>query len=132
MADTHRLRSALVTLLANNTSKSITAQRVRDWLLSSLLRNYPAPLTSATPTLSDDDVFVALDGTNNTVTVALPDPATSAHRVLFIKAVNVANAVTLTGTIDGGSGYTFTTAMDAVILACNGTTWHIFGEFLNV
>lgn len=130
MADTHRERAALVTLLADNTSGAISPQDVRDQLLSSLLRNVTT-YTALTPTIDDDDVVVLLDGTSNTVAAALPAVATSTHRILFIKCINKDNAVTLTGDVEGGSGYTFTTVLDAVILACNGSEWYILSEFLN-
>lgn len=130
MADTHRERAALVTLLADNTSGAISAQDHRDQLLSSLLRNVTT-YTALTPTIDDDDVVVLLDGTSNTVAAALPAVATSTHRILFIKCINKDNAVTLTGDVEGGSGYTFATVLDALILACNGSEWYILSEFLN-
>ncbi len=130
MADTHRERAALATLLADNTAGGISAQDHRDQLLSSLLRNVTT-YTALTPTIDDDDVVVLLDGTSNTVAAALPAVAGATHRILFIKAINTANAVTLTGDVEGGAGYSFVTALDAVILACNGSEWYILGEFTN-
>lgn len=128
MADTNRLRSALVALLADNTTNDIQEQDLRDWLLSTLLRRVTTYNTE-TPTISDDDVFVLLDGSNNTVAAALT-PA--AHRIHFIKAVDVSNAVTLTGAnIDGVSGYAFASAGDAILIAGDGTEFHVFAELLN-
>lgn len=134
MADTHRERSALVALLADNTAGDISAQDIRDWLLSTLLRNVTT-YSSSTPTIDDDDVVVLLDGTSNTVAAALPAAASSANRILLVKAINIDNAVALDPGSDNLEGtttdYTFATANDAIIIACDGTAWHILAEFLN-
>lgn len=133
MADTHRERSALVTLLADNTSGGIAEQDHRDQLLSSLLRN-TTTYSSLTPTIDDDDVMVLLDGTSNTVTALLATPSSS-YPIKFVKAVNIANTVALdpgANNLDGStSDYVFATANDAIIVGWDGSGWQIFGEFLN-
>lgn len=133
MADTHRERAALVTLLADNTSGAISPQDHRDQLLSSQLRNCTTYATS-TPTIDDDDVVVLLDGSSNTVTAALPTgPETGT--LLLVKAINVTNAVALdpgANNLEGATAdYTFTTVNDAILVAWDGSAWWILSEFLN-
>lgn len=133
MADTHRERSALVTLLADNTSGAISPQDHRDQLLSSLLRNVTT-YTASTPTIDDDDVVVLLDGTSNTVTALLATP-TSSFPIKFVKAVNIDNAVALdpgANNLEGATtDYTFATVNDSLIVCWTGSAWVILAEFLN-
>jgi len=133
MADTHRERSALAALLADNTSQDVSAQDIRDWLLSSLLRNVTT-LSSATPTIDDDDVVILLDGTSNTVVATLATPA-SGYPIKFVKAINIDNQVDLdpaANNLEGAaSDYTFATVNDAIIIAWDGSAWWILAEFLN-
>lgn len=133
MADTPRERSAIAALLEIGGNQAINAQDVRDWLLSSLLRNVTT-YSSLTPTIDDDDVMVLLDGTSNTVTALLATPS-SGYPIHFVKAVNIANAVALdpgANNLDGTTtDYTFVTANDAIIVGWDGSGWQIFGEMLN-
>ena len=58
MADTRRTLAALQTLLADNTSGAITAQAVRDFLVSAMqpqtLNGFRLTLTTATPVTTSD------------------------------------------------------------------------------
>lgn len=134
MADTPRERSALVSLLADNTTQDVSPQDIRDWLISSLLRNVTTYTTTA-PTADDDDVIILLDGTSNAVTLALPEPATGYYPVYFIKAIDI----TFTVKVDPGTDnldadttdYTFATQYDAIIIAWDGSQWWILSEFTN-
>lgn len=135
MVDTHRERSALVSILADNTVGGISPQDHRDQLLSSMLRNSTI-YTSSTPTIDDDDVMVLLDGTSNTVTALLATP-TSSYPIKFVKAINIDNAVALdpgANNLDGStSDYVFATANDAIIVCWAGVSvgWVILSEYLN-
>lgn len=133
MADAHRLRSALVTLMADNTAGDISEQDVRDGWLSTLLRNGTV-YTETTPTLDDDDVMVILDGTSNTVTALLETPG-SIFPIKFVKAINIDNAVALdpgANNLDGStSDYVFATVQDAIVVGWVNSAWWIFGEMLN-
>jgi len=130
MAETHRTRSGLLTEVPVGVEEGTSAQDIRDIIHSAMLTRVRT-LDSETPALDDDDVVVLLDGSSNTVAAALPAASGAEHRMLFIKAVNIDSAVTLTGDVEGGSPYTFATAGDAVTLACDGTLWHILSEYLN-
>lgn len=133
MADTHRTRSELETLLAVNTSNNIGPQDHLDQLFSSLLRNVTT-YSSETPTIDDDDVVVLLDGTSNTVTALLATP-TSSYPIKFVKAINIDNAVALdpgANNLEGATtDYTFTTANDALIICWTGAAWVILAKLEN-
>lgn len=134
MADTQRTLSALVALLADNTSQDISAQDLRDFLVSALIGRVTT-YTASAPTLSTDDCVLLLDGTSNTVTVDLGDPADFTHRFFIAKAINIDSAVALDPGANNFEGatddYVFATVLDAVVFASDGTAWHILGEFLN-
>jgi len=133
MTDAHKDRSELVTALADNTSGDILEQTVRNWLLSSLLRNRTT-YTALTPTIDDDDVVVYLDGTSNTVTALLATPTTS-YPLKIVKAINVDNAVALDPGVNNLEGatddYVFATVNDCIMVHWDGSAWRTLFEFLN-
>ncbi len=134
MADTQRTLSALVALLADNTAQDISAQDLRDFLVSALIGRVTT-YTASAPTLSTDDFILILDGTSNTVTVDLGDPADFTHHLFIAKAVNIDNAVALDpGAFDfegATDDYVFTTALDVVIFCSDGSAWWKLPELLN-
>ena len=87
-------------------------------------------------TMTAADVYLTLDGTSNTVTLTLLAASSAGSgRVLFVKCLNVTNAVDIDGngseTIDGQTGFTFTSANEVVKIVCNGTNWEITDHFVN-
>lgn len=131
---TIKVRSDLTTDYADNVSGAITGANHQNFVASALM-GYVSTYTASAPTLSTDDSIVLLDGTNNTVTAALPAAASSEHAVFFIKAINIDSAVVVDPGSDNLEGsttdYTFATVNDAIIVACDGTAWYILAEFLN-
>ena len=69
------------------------------------------------------------DGTNNTVTVTLPNPATLQQgQMLVIKALNIDNQVdvdTTAGLIDGESSYIIYSLYESITVIADGTNYNI-------
>jgi hypothetical protein len=135
MTDTPRLRSALVALFPDNTTGEASPQDLRDLLISVLLRAAPVTYSSLTPAIDDDDFIILLDGTSNTVTAALPNPASGYYPVFIVKAINIDNAVALDpGALNlegAATDYTFATVNDCIIVFWDGSAYWIAAEFLN-
>jgi hypothetical protein len=123
-------RDTLIAAIDTTGAGGTTGEDVQD-IADSAFITKSVTYTALTPTIDPTYGVIYLDGTSNTVAAALPTPASNVDRVLFVKATNIDNAVTLTGTIEGGSPYTFATVGDALVLHCDGTTWNIFSEYLN-
>ena len=137
MADTPTLRSALVTLFADNTGGDVSPQDLRNFLISALLRTAPVTFTTAAPTIDDDDFIILLDTTSNNVTASLPaDPSTDYYPLYIVKAIDAStNTAALdpgTNNLDGSTtDYTFADDNDCIIVGWDGSEWRIYAEFLN-
>jgi hypothetical protein len=132
MADTIRTLSALQALVVTNTTRQVSAQDLRDWLVSSVGARYVVSVAEAT-TLDGDDDIVLVDASGGAVTITLPAASGAQHKVYTIKKTDSsANAVTIDGdateTIDGSETQTLSGQYDALTMACDGTGWHIIGE----
>ena len=134
MADTRRDLSALQILLANNTSKSISAQDLRDFLVSTELKNIVTKVTSYTA--DADDQTILLDGTAAIVPVTLPTAVGILGKKNALKCIDKTNACTVVTngaeTIDGGANYTFANANDSILLASDNSNWQIIASDLAV
>ncbi len=78
----------------------------------------------------DDGKLLLVDASSGAVTITLlAAAAAGAGFVLFVKAIDVTNAVTIDGdaaeTIDGAATRTLDAAADAVMLECDGSNWRI-------
>lgn len=105
--------------------------RLEHWIRQSSLRmnqaitwiNQVNTRTSVTGnyTIKKDDTYLGLDGGH---TVTLADPLDGRKIVIKDEAgtANSAN-ITITGTIDGVSGYTINTNYGSVTLISDGTNW---------
>lgn len=76
MADTVRALSALQTLLADNTSRAINEQDLRDFLYS-VLGVTPYVEKTASYVATESDEFIAVDATSGAVVITLPAVATT-------------------------------------------------------
>lgn len=123
-------RDTLIAAIDTTGAKGTTGEEIQN-IADSSVNKKSVTYTALTPSIDATYGVIYLDGTSNTVAAALPTPSGEDDSLIMVKAVNIDNAVTLTGTIEGGSPYTFATANDALILHCDGTTWNIFAEFLN-
>lgn len=128
MADTVRTLTALLTLLADNTSRAISPQDVRDTIYS-FFQTMPVAEISVNTTLDQDDGFVSVTAGVGGVTVTLP--AVAAVRVgqwyLIQNADGGAGLVTIDGdgseTINGVTTKTITLQYSAVLVVNTGTEW---------
>jgi len=79
MADTKRLLSALQTLLADNTDGLISAQDLRDMLVSVMGSQVVHTVTANTGPAADHDI-VLVDATADNLVITLPAAASNAYK----------------------------------------------------
>lgn len=133
MADTVSLRSALVALLADNSSGDISPQDLRNFLISALLRNVVEITSADSPyTVTDNNVIILANATSAVITINLPalpaDPSAQPY-VLFIKKIDVSgNAVTIDGdaaeTIEGATTKSLATQYTHALLINGSAEWY--------
>lgn len=126
MADVVRTLSALQTLFADNTTRAISEQDLRDFLVSALSA-VPYRAVTTTDTATENDEFLACDATGGAFNETLPANATTrVGKRYTVKKTDVsANAVTVVGTIDGATNYSLAAQYDAVTVVNTGSTWLI-------
>ncbi len=128
MADTKRLLSALQTLLADNTDGLISAQDLRDLLVSVMGSQVVHTVTANTGLTTDMDI-VLVDATADNLVMTLPAAASSAYKRYTVKKVDSgAHTVTLNGNganIDGAATQVLSSQYDRVTVVCDGTAWYI-------
>lgn len=133
MADTVRELSALQALLADNIAKNVSAQDVRDFLVSAELKNLT--IKTGDYTADADDQIITLNASGGTVAITLPTAVGVAAKRYWLKCVDKTNACTIetngSETIDGAANYTFTTVQDCIEIISDGTNWLILNEYLN-
>ncbi len=132
MPDTVRTLSALQALLADNVTRAISPQDLRDAVISAVGFCYGRAL-SANATLTTDDIVVAATGGSNGITLTLPPVASCQYKIMaIIKVDSGAGAVTIdahsTETINGSLTHSLTTQWQCVILWCSGTGWLILAN----
>jgi len=129
MTDTVRTLSALQALLPDNTNKGISAQDLRDAVISASGYMIGRAL-SAADNLDGDDIVIAATGGAGGITLTLPAVASSQYKFYCVVKVDAgAGAVTLDGnaseTINGATTYALSAQYDAVILWCDGSEWFV-------
>ena len=127
MADTKRTLSALQALFADNTTKQISPQKLRDFLVSAYGSGYVTAVTGTPYSVgADDDVL--LINVASASTVNLPAAASNQHRLLYIKNLTI-NTVTVDGnaseTIDGQLTQVIKDQYTCMLMACDGSNWYI-------
>lgn len=134
MVDTVRTITALQALLADNTSRDISPQDIRDMLVSLASRVEATAVKTTTYTVGVFDAYVPCNATGAAFTVNLPAAASvGAGKEVTIKKIDAsANAVTVDGnaseTIDGATTYSLSAQWKYVKLYSDGTNWHIVGN----
>lgn len=128
MADTQRALSALVALLADNTTNAITEQRLRDFLVSAVLQRVRT--VNASGSVTTDDRTVLIDNTSGNVMISLPAAsAAPAHTFTFKRISGGANDCTIdcngADEIDGAGDYDLLSQYDAITIQSDGMNWHI-------
>jgi hypothetical protein len=84
MADTARNLSDLQTLLANNTAKDISAQDLRDFLISAYGHNW-LDAVSGNTTLTDSHEIVNVDSSGGNVAISLPTAVGRGKKLYTVK-----------------------------------------------
>lgn len=130
MADTVRPLSALQILLASNVEKAVSAQDLRDFLISALQR-YNRTVTTTPTTLDTNDRTVFVDATSGAVTLNLPAAAASQYAEFVIHKIDSsANDVIIdansTEHINGVETLTLDVQYDCARLECDGSEWFAF------
>jgi len=128
MADTKRSLSALQTLFADNLVGNISAQDLRDFLVSIYGSAYSVTVGSSTYSVLDDDVMIELNAASNNIDVTLPTGVGYNDRMLLFKRTDAtANTVTITrggtDTIEGNTSITLNYQYAGLILFKKGTVW---------
>lgn len=72
---------------------------------------------------------IILDATSVEVSANIEDGSSYPGTILFVKCIDVTNGAALVGTIDGGAGYTFTSAMEGILLKQYNESWYIIGKY---
>lgn len=128
MADTLRALSALQTLLATNGNRGVSAQDLRDFLVSAV--GYMLVTTVTTTTVLDaDDIVILANATSGAITLTLPAAASSTNKFyIAFKTDSGGNAVTIDGNaseeINGATTLALAAQFDCAALWCNGTAWY--------
>ncbi len=133
MVDTQRALSALQALFADNVTKDISEQDLRDFLVSTH-GAFNVRTMTASGSLTDDDQVVVVDATSGSVTVTLnPVDDRTGKLVLFCRSDTTTNAVSIVpdagDTIAGGSSLSITNTLGVtgVLSPGSGTDWsHVF------
>lgn len=132
MADTRRDLSVLQTILATNYNRNITAQGLRDFLVSAELKNLVTK--TANYVVDADDQVVLLDGSSATVEATLPTAVGILGKMYVLKCIDKTNACTVatngSETIEGAAGYTFGSVNDSIRVVSNNANWYILASDL--
>lgn len=133
MTDTVRAYSALVTLLADNTSRAISPQDLRDMLVS-VLGVVPTISKTANYTATESDEVILCNATSGIITITLPAVATTrvGKRYVIIKTDAVNNVVAdgnASETINGATTVTLTTQYWSLVIVNSGSAWFIESKY---
>jgi len=136
MADTIRTRTALLTLLADNTTGDISPQDIRDWLVSTFEDSPVVTKSTAgpyVPTLDDGLIIVTYAGD---YVINLPSAATAlwTGKILRIKKgfnTNYKLSIAADGAelIDDKSIFYIYSQYVEVTIISDGTNWHVIDSY---
>lgn len=132
-----QLDTEFVANLADNTTKDISPQDVRDAITNLMDSTWGG--ISYTVNIDDGDspYTVDLDAVNTlicddssgAITVNLPAVASSTHKSLTVIKTSASNTTTLDGnaseTINGSTTLALSTQWDSKTVICDGTAWYI-------
>ncbi len=129
MADTIRTLTALQTLLADNSTRAISEQDLRDAVYS-VLGVVPYVAKTANYTATEDDEFISCDATGGAITITLPAVATTrVGKRYTVKKIDASNNVILDGnaseTIDGATTKTLSSQWAVMTIVNTGSAWLI-------
>ena len=129
MADTIRTFSAIQALFADNTTRDITPQDLRDFV-QSVMGDIPYVAKTANYTATENDEFISCDATGGVITITLPACAsTRVGKRYVVKKIDAANNVVLDGnaseTIDGATTKTLSSQWAVMTIVNTGAAWLI-------
>jgi hypothetical protein len=132
MTDAVRALSAIQTLWADNTTRAISEQDLRDGIYSAI-GVVPAGAKTTSYTLTDDDEFFTADATGGAVVFTLPAASsTRAGKVFIIQKIDAGgNAVSFaragSDTINSATSKSTTTQYNALmVIRASSSTWSCF------
>lgn len=104
-----------------------------DGELANIERAIPRPtvrsITASDAVSASDDLILA-DATGGAITVTLGPADRLQFLRVTVKRLNAgANAVTVSGTIDGGASFSLASQYKAVTLQSSGVQWYILSSF---
>lgn len=129
MADTVRTLSALQALLADNSSRAISPQDIRDAVISAVGFMYGRALSEDT-TLTTSDIVIIGTGGESGITLTLPAAASSQYKYYcIVKVDSGAGAVAIDAneseTINGNTTLSLSAQYDSAVIWCDGTEWFV-------
>ena len=131
MADTKRTLAALTALFADNTAGDISAQDLRDFLISVYGSRRVDNVTADTTLTTDHDVL-AVDASGGARTITLPDRATNEGKTYTIKRTSASNNVVVsragTDTIEGATSKTLGSQYATITLLAGTAVWLILSS----
>lgn len=130
MADTARPLGSLQALLADNSSKGISPQDVRDFLVSTLLKQVTT--TAANYSATANDVGIIVDATTNAAVITLPTVSSQyTGHLYFIKAINAGTNkpyITSGSNINSiSANWTLNSSNEYVTLLNTGSEYQVVG-----
>jgi hypothetical protein len=130
MADTARPLGSLQSLLADNTSKGISPQDMRDVLVSTLLKQVTTTAISYSAT--SNDVAIIVDATTNAAVITLPTVSSQyTGHLYFVKAINASvnkPYITAGNNINSVSAnWTLNSSNEYVTLINTGSDYQVIG-----
>lgn len=130
--------TAISTLLANNTTKAISAEDARTVvtnLLDGIWGRVSASIDDGdSPYTADLDAeqIILADPTSGAITVNLPDLTTCQGQIILVKNIGTTNSVTLDGyeddPIDGSTTLVLSSQYDFAMLFAGSGSWHVIGS----
>jgi hypothetical protein len=126
MADTQRSMTDLQTLLATNNNKELSAQDLRDFMVSTQLRM--STISTINYSATSNDATVILDASTSAISCVLPSASTCQGKFYAIKAINAGTNKPYISTLVDGAAYTFASSNDALIVGNDGTNWKALSD----
>lgn len=101
------------------------------WLRTELSNIQRAVPSTRSRTVMDDgpikatDFVIYADASHGAFTLRLPSPDQVHDLLVTVKKIDAANAVTISGPIDGAASYVLAAQYDAVTIACSGDHYYV-------
>jgi hypothetical protein len=122
MADEPKLKSQLISDFADNVTGQISAQKIRNFVMS--VCNYlPHVNKTAGYTVTTDDGVITCDTTSD-FAITLPTASVLDGRFFMLIKTTSAGVLTITGTVSGVVNPTISAQYTAMQIYCDGTNYY--------